>query len=55
MDDQAAAVAGPAPGPGEQDRRPYAAPRLTSYGSLPVDTGALHPFTPGSDFLGYQS
>ena len=50
MDDDAA-VAGPASG----EREPYVPPSLTSYGSLPVDTGALHPFTPGGDFLGYQS
>ncbi|HEX6675418.1 MAG TPA: hypothetical protein VF486_10370 [Actinomycetes bacterium] len=55
MDDEAAAAAGPPPGSREPERRPYAPPHLTSYGSLPVDTGALHPFTPGSDFLGYQS
>lgn len=55
MDDEAATVAGPAPGSGGPDLRPYVPPILTSYGSLPVDTGALHPFTPGSDPLGYQS
>jgi hypothetical protein len=54
MDDDAAA-ASPAPEPGEQDRRPYVAPCLTSYGSLPVDTTARLPFIPGSDILGYIS
>jgi hypothetical protein len=55
MDDDAAAVASPAPGSEEQDRRPYVAPRLTSYGSLPFDTGARLPFLPGGDLLGYIS
>jgi hypothetical protein len=55
MDDEAAAAAGPAAEPGDQDRGPYAAPRLTSYGSLPVDTAGHSPPFSGPDFIGYLS
>ncbi len=55
MDHEATAAAAPASGPGEEGRLPYSPPRLTSYGSLPVDTAAgIGTHTPDCP-IGYQS
>jgi hypothetical protein len=53
--DEAVAVPAHVHGDDAQARQPYAPPSLTSYGSLPVDTGA-GPGTNTPDFsLGYFS